>query len=111
MTCARRTDLGQKWLQPRKRRGTTACPEKAQIVETVYDAAGQGKTCMAKAILLEPQFAATNPWSGVAERLTRQLGWSGGALTFYTARRPLVRTLRPAVNQPVRRILYVRRGK
>jgi hypothetical protein len=78
MTCARRTDLGQKWLQPRKRRGTTACPEKAQIVETVYDAAGQGKTCMAKAILLEPQFAATNPWSGVAERLTRQLGWSGG---------------------------------
>jgi hypothetical protein len=79
MTCARRTNLGQKWLQPRKGRGTTACPEKAQIAETVYGAAGQGKTCMAKATLLEPQFAATNPWSGVAERLTRHLGWSGSA--------------------------------
>jgi hypothetical protein len=79
MTCVHRTDLGQKWLQPRKGRGTTACPEKAQIAETVYGAAGQGKTCMAKATLPKPQFAATNPWSGVAERLTRHLGWSGGA--------------------------------
>ena len=77
--CARRTNPGQQWLQLRKGRGTTACPEKAQIAETVYGAAGQDKTCTAKAILLEPQLAATNPWRGVAERLTRHLGQSGGA--------------------------------
>jgi hypothetical protein len=87
MTCARRTYLGQKWLQPRKGRGTTACPEKAQIAETVYGAEGQGKMCMAKAILLEPQFAATNPWSDVAERLTRHLGWSGGKVLIPPAGR------------------------
>jgi hypothetical protein len=85
--CAHRTNLGQQWLRPRKRRGTTACPEKAQIAETVYGAAGQGKTCTAKALLLEPQFAATNPWSGVAERLTRHLGWSGGAVLMPPAGR------------------------
>lgn len=28
MTCAHRTNLGQRWLRPRKRRGTTACSEK-----------------------------------------------------------------------------------
>ena len=78
--CARRTNLGQQWLRPRKRRGKVACPEKAQFAETVYGAAGQGKTCMAKAILLEPQLAATNPWRGVAERLARHLGQSGGAM-------------------------------
>lgn len=60
MTCAHRANLDQRWLRPRKRRGTTACSEKAQIAETVCGAEGQGKTCMAKAILLEPQFAATN---------------------------------------------------
>jgi hypothetical protein len=87
MTCARWTYLGQRWLQPRKGRGTTACPEKAPIAETVYGAAGQGKTCMAKATLLEPQFAATNPWSGVAERLTRHLGWSGGKVLIPPAGR------------------------
>jgi hypothetical protein len=43
--------------------------------------------CMAKAILLEPQFAATNPWSGVAERLTRHLGWSGGKVLIPPAGR------------------------
>lgn len=79
MTCAHRANLGQRWLRPRKRRGTTACSEKAQIAETVYGAEGQGKTCTAKAILLEPQFAATNPWRGAAERLTRHIGQSGGA--------------------------------
>ena len=78
MTCAHRANLGQQWLQPRKRRGTTACSEKAQIAETVCGAAGQGKTCTAKAILLEPQFAATNTRRGVAERLTRHIGQSGG---------------------------------
>jgi hypothetical protein len=35
---------------------------KAQIAEAVYGAEGQGKACMAKAILLEPQFAATNTY-------------------------------------------------
>ena len=75
MACVHRTNLGQKWLRPRKRRGTTACPEKAQSVEAICDAAGQGKTCMAKARLPEPQFAAAYNRSGVAERLTRHLGW------------------------------------
>jgi len=51
MACAHRTNLGQKWLRPRKRRGTIACPEKAQSVEAICGAAGQSKTCMAKAIL------------------------------------------------------------
>jgi len=74
MTCIRRTYLGQRWLQPRKGRGTTACSEKAGSVEAVYGMDGQGKTCMAKAILLEPQFAATYTRSGVAERLTRRIG-------------------------------------
>ena len=78
MTCAHRANLGQRWLQPRKRRGTTACSEKARTAETVYSGEGQGKTCMAKAILLEPQFAATNTWRGAAERLTRYFGQSGG---------------------------------
>jgi hypothetical protein len=66
MACAHRTNLGQKWLRPRKRRRTTACPEKAQSVEAICGAAGQGKTCMAKAILPEPQFAATYTRSGAA---------------------------------------------
>lgn len=78
MTCAHRANLGQRWLRPRKRRGTTACSEKVQSVETVCDAEDQGKTCTAKAILLEPQFAATNTRRGAAERLTRYFGQSGG---------------------------------
>lgn len=77
--CAHRAHLGQQWLRLRKERGKIACPEKAQIAETAYGAAGQGKTCMAKATLLEPQLAAMNPWRGVAERLARHLGQSGGA--------------------------------
>lgn len=52
---------------------------KAQSIETVCGAEGQGKACMAKVTLLEPQFAATNPRGGIAERLTRYLGQSGGA--------------------------------
>src|SRR5690606_24211009 len=67
MTCIHRTNLGQKWLRPRKRRGTTACPEKAQSVEAICGAGGQDKTCMAKAILPEPQFAATYTRSGAVE--------------------------------------------
>jgi len=34
----------------------------------------QGKTCMVKAILPEPQFAAANNVSGVAGWLTRHIG-------------------------------------
>ncbi len=78
MTCAHRANLGQRWLKPRKRRGTTACSEKTQTAEAVYGGEGQGKTCMAKAILLEPQFAVTNTRRGAAERLTRHIGQSGG---------------------------------
>ncbi|WP_412103048.1 ArdC-like ssDNA-binding domain-containing protein [Novosphingobium capsulatum] len=80
MACVHRTNLGQKWLRPRKRRGTTACPEKAQSVEAICDAAGQGKTGMAKAILPEPQFAATYTRSGAVEWLTRHIGWSESAM-------------------------------
>lgn len=78
--CAHRTNLGQQWLRLRKERGKIACPEKAQERRSRLGAAGQGKTCTAKAILLEPQLAATNPWRGVAERLTRHFGQSGGAM-------------------------------
>ena len=79
MTCTHRTYLGQQWLQPRKGRGTTACSEKAGGAEAVYGVDGQGKTCTTKAILLKPQFAATYTRSGVAERLTRRIGWKGSA--------------------------------
>ena len=85
--CAHRTHLGQQWLRLRKERGKVACSEKAQVVEIAYGAAGQGKTCMAKAILLEPQLAATNPWRGVAERLTRHLGQTGGGTFIPSAGR------------------------
>jgi len=87
MTCTRRTNLGQKWLRPRKRRGTTACPEKAQSVEAICGAAGQGKTCMAKAILPEPQFAATYTRSGAVEWLTRHIGRSESATFILSASR------------------------
>ncbi len=87
MTCTHRTNLGQKWLRPRKRRGTTACSEKAQSVEAIYGAAGQGKTCMAKAILPEPQFAATYTASGAAQWLTRRFGRSESAMFILSASR------------------------
>ncbi len=87
ITCTHRTNLGQKWLRPRKRRGTTACPEKAQSVETICGAAGQGKTCMAKAILPEPQFAATYTASGAVEWLTRHIGRSESATFILSASR------------------------
>ena len=80
MTCTHRTNLGQQWLQLRKERGKLACSEKAQAVEAVYGVEGQGKTCMAKAILPEPQFAAAYARSGVAERLTRRIGRKRGAM-------------------------------
>src|SRR3954447_23909640 len=67
-------------MRPRKRGGTTACSKKAQVAETVCGAEGHGKTCTAKAILLEPQFAATNTRRGAAERLTQHIGQSGGAM-------------------------------
>jgi len=76
MTCVHRANLDQKWLKPRKGRGTIACPEKAQIVEAIYGEAGQSKTCMVKAILPEPQFAATYTESDTAEWLTRYIGQS-----------------------------------
>jgi len=85
MTCIHRTYLGQQWLQPRKGQGTTACSEKARSVEAVYGTDGQGKTCMAKAILLEPQFATTYTRSGVAERLTRRIGWTRSAVSILLA--------------------------
>lgn len=87
MTCTHRTNLGQRWLRPRKRWGTTACSEKAQSVEAIYGAAGQGKTCMAKAILPEPQFAATYTASGAAQWLTRCLGRSESAMLILSASR------------------------
>lgn len=87
MTCAHRANLGQRWLRPRKRRGTTACSEKARSAETVCGAEGQGKTCTAKAILPEPQFAATNTRRGAAERLTRHIGQSGGEVLMPPAGR------------------------
>lgn len=87
MTCTHRTNLGQKWLRPRKRRGTTACPEKAQSVEAICGVAGQGKTCMAKAILPEPQFAATYTRSGAAQWLTRHIGRSESAMFILSASR------------------------
>lgn len=87
MTCTHRTYLGQKWLRPRKRRGTTACPEKAQSVEAICGVAGQGKTCMAKAILPEPQFAATYTRSGTVEWLTRYIGRSESGVLILSASR------------------------
>lgn len=75
MTCTRQTNLGQQWLQPRKGQGKIACLEKAQCAKTVCGAQGQGKTCMVKAILPEPQFAAAYDTCNVAERLTRHPGW------------------------------------
>ena len=80
MTCTHRTNLGQQWLKLRKERGKVACSEKVRVVEAVYDAEDQGKTCTAKAILPEPQFAAAYARSGVAERLTRRIGRTGGAM-------------------------------
>ena len=74
MTCIYRANLGQQRLRLRKQRGTTACSEKAQIAETVCGAEGQSKVCMAKARLLESQFAVTKTLGGTAERLTRYFG-------------------------------------
>ena len=74
MTCTHQTNLGQQWMKLRKERGKIACLEKAQITQAVYGAAGQGKTCTAKAILPELQFAAAYDASSVAERLTRYTG-------------------------------------
>jgi hypothetical protein len=75
MTCTHQTNLGQQWMKLRKERGKIACLEKARITEAVYGAEGQGKACMAKAILPEPQFAAAYDRGNVAERLTRHTGW------------------------------------
>ena len=88
--CAHRTNLGQKWLRPRKRRGTTACPEKAQSVEAICGAAGQGKTCVAKAILPEPQFAATYTRSG-ARTMADAAHRTVGECDVYTLREPVLR--------------------
>lgn len=53
--------LARNGCNPEKGGGQQHVRSKAQITKTVCGAEGQGKTCMAKAILLEPQFAATNP--------------------------------------------------
>ncbi|WP_407674700.1 ArdC-like ssDNA-binding domain-containing protein [Novosphingobium terrae] len=87
MTCTHQINLGQKWLRPRKGRGTIACLEKAQSAEAICGVAGQGKTCMVKAILPEPQFAATYTRSGTAEWLTRYIGWSESAQLILSASR------------------------
>ncbi|WP_376747106.1 ArdC-like ssDNA-binding domain-containing protein [Sphingobium yanoikuyae] len=87
MACVHRTNLGQKRLRPRKRRGTIACSEKALSVEAIYGAAGQSKTCMAKAILPEPQFAAIYTRNDVAEWLTRHIGRSESATFILSASR------------------------
>lgn len=87
MTCTHQTNLGQQWLQLRKERGTIACLEKAQNVEAVYGMAGQSKTCTAKTILSEPQFAAAYTARGVAERLTRHIGLTGGTMFMLPANR------------------------
>lgn len=87
MTCTHQTNLGQQWLQLRKERGKVACLEKAQSVEAVCGTASQSKTCTAKTILFEPQFAAAYPRSGVAERLTRHIGLTGGTTFMPLANR------------------------
>lgn len=75
MICTHQTHLGQQWLKLRKEQGKIACLEKARSTKTVCGVEGQGKTCMVKAILPEPQFAAAYNRGSVVEQLTRHTGW------------------------------------
>src|ERR1019366_3211365 len=98
MTCAHQTNLGQQWLKLRKERGKVACLEKARSIKTVCGAEGQGKMCMAKAILPEPQFAAAYDCSSVAERLTRHIGWKEDRALRFSLLRQLARAVRESVH-------------
>ena len=98
MTCTHQTHLGQQWLQLRKELGTIACLEKARSIETVCGAEGQGKMCMAKAILPESQFAAAYQRSSVAERLTRHLGWKEDMSSVSSLFRLFARVVRESVH-------------
>src|ERR1019366_3580144 len=98
MTCTHQTNLGQQWLKLRKEQGKIACLEKAQSTKTVCGAEGQGKTCMAKAILPEPQFAAAYNQSSVAERLARHIRWKEDRALRSSLPRKLARAIRESVH-------------
>lgn len=98
MTCTHQTHLGQQWLRFRKEQGTIACLEKVRSVKTVCDADDQGKTCMAKAILPEPQFAVAYNRGSVAERLTRHTGWKEDRALMSSKVRRLERAVRESAH-------------
>jgi hypothetical protein len=98
MACTRQTHLGQQWLRLRKEQGTIACLEKVRGVKTVCDAEDQGKTCMAKAKLPEPQFAAAYDRGSVAERLTRHIGWREDRALRSSSFRRLARVVRESAH-------------
>ncbi len=98
MARTHQTQLGQQWLQLRKEQGKIACLEKARSAKTVCNAEGQGKTCMAKAILPESQFAAVYNRDSVAERLTRHPGWREGRGLRSSSLRTLARAVRESVH-------------
>jgi hypothetical protein len=98
IACTRQTNLGQQWLQLRKERGKVACLEKARSIKTVCDAESQGKTCMVKAILPEPQFAAAYDRSNIAERLTRYPGRKEDGALKSSLIEPLVRAIRESAH-------------
>lgn len=98
MICTHQTHLGQQWLKLRKEQGKIACLEKARSTKTVCGAEGQGKTCMVKAILPEPQFAAAYDRSSVAERLTRHIGWREDTTLKSSSHRQLARAVRESAH-------------
>ena len=80
MTYAHRTYPDRQRLRPRERQGSAACSEKAQIAEVICGAAGQGKTCTAKATLPEPQSAAAYTAGGATRWLAWHIGRTKGAM-------------------------------
>lgn len=72
--------------------------EKARSTKTICGAEGQGKTCMAKAILPEPQFAAVYNENSVAEWLTRHIEWKGDRALRPSLLRRLARAVRESVH-------------
>lgn len=98
MARTHQTNLGQQWLQLRKEQGKIACLEKARSAKTVCSAEGQGKACMAKAILPESQFAAVYDRDSVAERLTRHPGWKEDRKLRSSPLRLLARAIRESAH-------------
>lgn len=98
MICTHQTNLDQQWMKPRKGQGKIACLEKARSTKTICGAEGQGKTCMAKAILPEPQFAAVYNENSVAEWLTRHIEWKEGRALRSSLLRRLARAVRESVH-------------